>query len=563
MKEPVATKYHVDFAQLRNATELSPAKKYLSWLQTTLMGTSGGLGFGSSLMFVVSWTVIAIAGVAVATLFTTLATVLGGVLIGGFSLIYAREQTKRDERDLKDATDKLIEKQKALQNDLIELVELFEQLNLVIEKQYAVLIQKGAIKENDYSITDLLVGEKHIVPGGDKDLEHFQRMLDVRRNLVRTLCANLSLVSGVSYSDKLLHVFNESKDSLSANLGRRVQPGKQELVENGTSHLLAELDRMHSISRDDRPRGAVEDRSAIAEKVDKLGSNLFKQYQAEKSRKHHKVIRKLTGSYAIAGLGGFFAGIGAYVTIATLVVGGVAALLTGGAAIPILLAGIGVAVVCGGLAVAYRHHVQRKKNDASKMLSRSATTLETFGQDVKNTNNEANNLVKTISYQQQAMTFASQIEVAKKYGRLQQFVESQQKDIDELKQQFDSLQTHLDANLVLAQHKSMRLENNQENITKLIELRDKYQSLQQSCLQKSQELNIPIDNDRDFNNYFIITKKILILEEAIHRLKEQVPFKQLVEKGEGPKFSKETENVIDDQKSNEPSFNDTHLDNKH
>lgn len=563
-KVDIISKYQIDFAGLQEATDIRPARKYFTWIQNTLGGTFLGMGVGSTVSFIISWAVIAIAGITLAALFTTLAVVTGGLIIAAFSLYAARQQTKNDELVLKTAKENLDKDKEALQQSVMNVADSLQALNSIIKNKYRLLVDKGIIKDSEEEFLTALDGDQPVKNlriiysnTADEELEELQKIFDARRLILRKLTANLAVVSGNSYGEKLANLFNTSEQKLIETVSNKAEEKRRPGLEKGMQGLIHELSNMPLMAAEYSKRSKVEDRSAIRKDIESLQTVLAESYKTEHERKDPLLLRRLTRSYGMAAVGGFFTGIGGYMAIGSLIVGGAATLLTGGAALPILLGAVAVGLAFAGVAVLYRYHVERKKRDAMKTLQRSDTALKVIKADLDNTNNQVQEVLKVSQEKQQKE--AQKVEDFKQLNtaRLTEFVEIKLNKAEKLAKELLDLQGPIEASRMMSNkrdiNKDLQIQLNLKHLEALYSLKQKYEKYKLACENRAQELKIEVNVLQSL--YQPITINLLAIEKTITELEttNQYYKKSLLEKGEQVKQPQYREDTVKDleQKSEE------------
>lgn len=335
----------LDLAMLNEAANQSRL------LQLFALGTQGAGGVGTGLTISgLVLTLIAIGGITAAFM-TQVLTVVGAVslfsMLGVSLAAYQLWQDQKKVNAAKELVDKNTEQLKKF------IIELFKEYQLLTELK--INVQDEIYKLEQLVSTYDEVEQKRI---RDKITElgsEVARIERTQQELIIRLKVCLNVFSGASETEKLTKLFGKVSG----------QTGQEALVNYANLQLQFDPKDATRIKTAAKGLWSVLDQPIVVhQKYDE-----FRLELAQKIRpgleEPHSLVKGMT--YAVTAFGGFAGGVGATIGIATLIVGGVAALTAIGWPILVGAAAVGLVTMIGS--VFYYRHVKKKQEELLKKLN--------------------------------------------------------------------------------------------------------------------------------------------------------------------------------------------------
>jgi hypothetical protein len=341
--------------------------------------TSTGLGIG---LGQTTFTLLALTGVSVATLFQMIALSSGAGLLGLFALGISAYLFKKQRQEITESHANI---NKNIENVSTKIIEIIQYYQEILDLQIALT--------NEHSNIEKFLKELAVVR--DSEIAHsfeLQRIynaeqerlnrlgeylgqLNNTKNEINKLLKNVSLIFvGETYYEKLFKLLNSQK----------------QIKANDLNH--------QNIEGNDRFKG-------LSKAIDEICSNLRNTPTANEIEGFKSWITFFTpekrassklsaagisfAKLALGGVGGFLTGVGLTLTVATFVVGSAAALSVIGW--PIAVAACGIGVLLGALTIGYSYYVESKQQKTKaqlelveKLVSSLSKKLEAEKESFKN-----------------------------------------------------------------------------------------------------------------------------------------------------------------------------------
>lgn len=349
--------------KLNEAVQTSTLRKTFSLGLRTIQG--GGGGIGASVLVL---TLLTLAGITAAFLAEILAAVGGAVVFSLLALGMSYYNLWKDEQKLNGLKAKFDKKLIDLRRGILESIKNYQ---LLLEAEKNIITEITRLNELVQKITDR--AELEQINEKVRALNHdLADMGSARKELVDRLNVTLSIFEGKTVEDRLALLFGKGGEEaiLAGALSYPEFKEDHSTIKSGLSHIMPQLTTLPS---------------------DEAKSHIYKDELLsvikEGETKTPKSVKWVTK--ALTGLGGFLGGAGSVITIAALVLGGMAAVTAVGW--PIAVVALGVGLVAAGIALFYQRTVERRQQKTLTKLNDATSQVKGMTKYVNKQINQPSN----------------------------------------------------------------------------------------------------------------------------------------------------------------------------